>query len=341
MGASSYRDRPGVEPAVRQVVHQGWSMWSRALLARKDDAKASGDAMENRELTDDVRRSVPGDYLDLSDGKTRYEISGPAAGPPVVFIAGATLPYMVWDPVFLPLAELGYRVLRFDLYGRGYSDRPRVRYDVALFRRQILDLTEALGLRAPLNLVALAFGAPISILLTEKAPKQVESLCLIAPDGLGVKLSLAARLAYLPGVGEALMTAFGKRVLLGRLPDYSDDEDLNALLLEHFEPTLSINGFRRGLLSSLRNIPVHRAAGSYAAVGELGIPSCVVWGENDVVTPFKGFDLMKSLLPQAEFHSMPNVGHLPQFERPEETLDIISRFLERATGDPKRSTRAS
>ena len=230
-----------------------------------------------------------------------------------------------------PTSVGSHRVVRFDLYGRGYSDRPKVRYDVELFKRQIFELTAALGMRAPLNLVALAFGAPIAIMIAEENPEQVKSLSFVAPDGLGVKMSFAAKIGYLPGVGETMLRVAGDRLLLSRLPEYSDDKDLVSRLAEHFEPTFGIKGFRRGLLSSIRNIPLHRAKASYKAVGESDIPVCVLWGDKDVITPFENAELMRRLLPASEFHSMPDVGHLPQYERPQETLEIISGFLERTT----------
>ncbi|MFB6346808.1 MAG: alpha/beta fold hydrolase [bacterium] len=76
-------------------------------------------------LTDSRRRSVlEHSTCELSHGTTHYEVAGPRNGPPVVLIHGLTSSLFIWDEQFYRLAENGYRVLRYDLYGRGLSDRP-------------------------------------------------------------------------------------------------------------------------------------------------------------------------------------------------------------------------
>jgi hypothetical protein len=48
---------------------------------------------------------------------------------------------------------------------RGFSDRPRVRYDAALFNRQIDDLLAALRIEGRVHLVGLASGGLQSLLI--------------------------------------------------------------------------------------------------------------------------------------------------------------------------------
>ena len=81
---------------------------------------------ERLELDDSVRRSAPGQFARLIDGYTHYEIGGPPDGQAVVLAAGATVPYYIWDPTFAALTGAGFRVLRYDYYGRGFSDRPEI-----------------------------------------------------------------------------------------------------------------------------------------------------------------------------------------------------------------------
>ena len=78
---------------------------------------------ERLDLNDSARRSAPGQFARLADGYTHYEIGGPPDGRVVVLAAGATVPYYIWDPTFAALTAAGFRVLRYDYYGRGYSDR--------------------------------------------------------------------------------------------------------------------------------------------------------------------------------------------------------------------------
>jgi Alpha/beta hydrolase family len=107
-------------------------------------------------LNERERSRLPGQFVALSHGFTNYEIMGPTTGPVIVLIPGISIPRTVFARTVAPLAEAGYRVIAYDLYGRGFSDRPRVRYDAALFNQQIDDLLQALRIDGPINLVGLA-----------------------------------------------------------------------------------------------------------------------------------------------------------------------------------------
>src|ERR1043166_1433761 len=83
---------------------------------------------EHVQLTDEVRRFVPGSFARLADGITHYEFAGPPDAAIVVLIHGFSIPDYLLDPPFPALVSSGFRVLRYDLFGRGYSDRPDVTY---------------------------------------------------------------------------------------------------------------------------------------------------------------------------------------------------------------------
>ena len=92
---------------------------------------------ESKTLDDNIRRGLPGQFIKLSDGYVHYELSGPDDGPVVILIHGFSAHYFVWDDTHPALTKAGFRVLRYDLYGRGFSDRPNVTYDEQLFDRQL------------------------------------------------------------------------------------------------------------------------------------------------------------------------------------------------------------
>ena len=105
---------------------------------------------EKEPLTDPARAQAPGRLLALGHGLVHFTLSGPDNGPVVVFVHGFSVPSYTWRNNTRPLADAGYRVLSFDLYGRGYSDRPLTAYDRSLFTSQLKDLLDKRGLRGPL-----------------------------------------------------------------------------------------------------------------------------------------------------------------------------------------------
>src|SRR5262249_33657989 len=113
---------------------------------------------EQRPLDQAVRAAMPGQFARLSDGYTHYELGWPVDGRVVVLAAGFSVPYYIWDPTFAALTAAGFRVLRYDYYGRGYSDRPLIPFDDEMYVRQLNDLLTAVNISGPVDLVGISFG---------------------------------------------------------------------------------------------------------------------------------------------------------------------------------------
>ena len=137
---------------------------------------------ETKDLDETARRQADGSFISLTDGITHYELDGPENGRLVVLVHGFSTPYFIFDTTFEFLVNSGFRVLRYDLIGRGYSDRPRVDYNIQLFVRQLKDLLDALGLKQ-VNLVGLSMGGPITTSFVSEYPEYVSRQVLIDPAG--------------------------------------------------------------------------------------------------------------------------------------------------------------
>jgi pimeloyl-ACP methyl ester carboxylesterase len=85
---------------------------------------------ETRYLDHDARSSAPAKSTELSDAMVHYELDGPPDAQRIVLGPGFSVPYSIWDPTFHALIEAGFQVLRYGLFGREYSDRPDICYDL-------------------------------------------------------------------------------------------------------------------------------------------------------------------------------------------------------------------
>src|SRR5262249_13103799 len=94
---------------------------------------------------------------------------------------GFSVPYYIWDPTFDALTKAGFRVLRYDYYGRGFSDRPEIPYTQDLYVRQLHELLEATHLTGPINLAGLSVGAAIVTAFAAKHPDRVRTLVYLDP----------------------------------------------------------------------------------------------------------------------------------------------------------------
>jgi pimeloyl-ACP methyl ester carboxylesterase len=137
---------------------------------------------ERRRLDDAARAEAPGRFVRLADGVTHYEIAGPDTGRVVVLAAGFSVPAYIWDSLHLGLADSGFRVVRYDYYGRGWSDRPEAAaYDQDLFVRQLSGLLDSLRITTSVDLAGLSFGGAIITSFADRHPERVRSLIYFDP----------------------------------------------------------------------------------------------------------------------------------------------------------------
>lgn len=290
--------------------------------------------MASETLTPDLRRERYPDesFVELSDGVTRYRTAGPREGPAVVLVHGLTSPCFIWEGQFDVLAEKGFRVLQYDLYGRGLSDRPAGDYDAPLFVRQLHGLLERLGVDAPANLVGLSMGGAIAAVYTARHPDRVDRLALMAPGGLRAGRPWLLRLLTVPGVGECLFWLLARRTLLKtsipRMTSRSDRvEELRAVYREQ----LRYRGYVRALLSTLRHGPLFGLRETFRKAGQ-DRPVLAVWGEEDGIVPPAHAERLREAIPHLDLEVIPDAGHTVNFDRPGPVNDRLIRFLRGGSG---------
>jgi pimeloyl-ACP methyl ester carboxylesterase len=282
---------------------------------------------ETMELNDESRASAPGSFALLSSGYTHYELCGSETGQPVVLVHGFSVPYFIWDPTFAFLTNSGFRVLRYDLIGRGYSDKPRIRYDLDLFCKQLTELLDTLGLER-FNLIGLSLGGPISSTFTTRHPERVRKLALIDPAGVRpVVLPKAITSEILPVMGELVSGLFSnKRRTKEFASDFYNPANIKVFVRKYMVQ-VKYKGFAYALLSTMRNGMLGDFSSTYHKIGELGLPTLLFWGRNDKTVPFEYSDDLRAAIPQMEFHAFENCGHIPHYEKPDEANPILLEFL--------------
>lgn len=65
---------------------------------------------------------------------------------------------------------------------------------------------------------------------------------------------------------------------------------------------------------------------------EIKVPTCLIWGKNDTITPPMVAEEFKSLIPNSELHWIDKCGHAPMMEVPGEFNRILDSFLEKHKG---------
>jgi pimeloyl-ACP methyl ester carboxylesterase len=283
---------------------------------------------ESKTLDEKERASAPGSFVALSDGIVHYELAGNGRRT-VVLVCGFSVPSYIWDPTFEALTGAGFRVLRYDLYGRGFSDRPRAAYDEELFDRQLFELLKALNIDNPSDLVGLSMGGPIALTFAHRHPGLVRKLVLIDPAGMPMERPPILKLLQLPLIGEWLMNRYGDKMLLAGLADDFYEPGRFSDYAEKYKVQMEYKGFRRAILSTMKSSLLTGMRGVYERVGEQEKPILLIWGEEDMTVPFRISEDVRMAIPNAEFHSIPKVRHIPHYEKPEAVNPLLIEFLKR------------
>ena len=286
-----------------------------------DDEKAT--------LNNEIRSVLPGQFVTLSDGVVHYELAGPDGAPTVVLVHGFSVPYYIWDPTFDALVNAGFRVLRYDLYGRGYSDRPEVEYNLDLFSGQLEQLLSTLEIDEPVALVGLSLGGPIVSRFANQYPDKVHSLVLIDPQVAPASTAEIFPL-NIPLVGEYLMAVYLAPIMLpkSQAADFYRPERFPGWE-DKYRVQMQYTGFRRAILSTIRNMVKVDAIAEYETLGKQGYPMMLLWGQEDQTIPAVDMETVRRAIPNLEFHSVAEAGHIPHYERPEVVNPLLIEFLRR------------
>lgn len=284
---------------------------------------------ERLDLDESARSAAPGQFVRLSDGLTHFDVSGPDTGTRVMLVHGFSVPSYIWDSTVAGLTAAGFRVARYDLFGRGFSDRPAVRYDAGLFDRQLTELLDSLAWREPVHLVGLSFGGPVSAVFTGRHPDRVRSLSLIDPAA--APPGNVPAMFRVPGLGPLLWQALAVPTMDdNQLSDFVDPArwpDWPA----RYRVQMQYRGLGRALLSTLRENATVRLDTLYARVGAVGLPVLLIWGTEDQTVPVRYAADVQAAIPQAAYHPVENAGHLPHMEQAGHVNELLARFLTAAT----------
>lgn len=282
-------------------------------------------------------RFVPG-----GDVEIMVQEAGPADGPPVLLVHGTGAWSAIWRPTLDTLAAAGYRAIAIDLPPFGFSERPRLpQYDDSSQAKRILAVLDALGVQQ-VTLVGHSFGASPTVEAVLRAQDRVRLLVLVdaalSPSAPGTATAQAPApvraIVSTPLIRDPLIAATMTNPLLTRwllqqlIFDPADATDLQVQMVkDQFQvdgTTAALGGWlRQFLLDTTRSLNDDPA--QYAT---LTMPTLVLWGVEDSITPLARGEALHRLLPNAELVTLPGTGHIPAIENPDAFHRALLGFLE-------------
>ncbi|MEO0371497.1 MAG: alpha/beta hydrolase [Pseudomonadota bacterium] len=279
-------------------------------------------------MTATRRKLAPGQFAKLSQGITHYQWTGPEDGPIVVCVHGLTTPSFVYGPLAEGLAAKGYRVLTYDLYGRGFSDRPKALQDSAFFNRQLNDLLTDQGVTQPFVLVGYSMGGAIGAAYSATHLTRVKQLILLAPAGMALDLGPLVEMAQRGTFLGTWMTLgfYPKSLRRATEGERGLESPIPHMVDRQIEET-RLKGFAPAVLSSLRGVLDEDLEPAHRAIAEAGTPVTAVWGETDDVIPLDCKDRLSDWNPDAQHHVVPEAGHTVTYTHTAQVLTALKEVL--------------
>ena len=252
-------------------------------------------------------------------------------GEPIVLVHGLGGSKVTWLPVLPALSER-HRVIAPDLPGHGESDKPRTDYTPRFFARVLRRLMDEVEIDKAV-LIGNSLGGRIAIELALRSPRRVSSLALLDPSVPRL------RWRYILGFTRVFPTEFGAiplplrerwmELAIKRLfahPDRMPGDAYSAAATEFIRIYRS-PAARMAFFSSLRHIVTESPEVFYASLRRIKQSALVIFGEKDGLVPLRLGVRLAEHLPNSQLVVFPDVGHVPQFEATEETLDALRSFL--------------
>ena len=270
-------------------------------------------------MNDEARKNVPGQFIRLTNGITHYEKGGVDTGKVVILVHGISTPYFIWDGTYDSLVKNGFQVIRYDAFGRGYSDRPNIKYDQVVYRTQLRDLITSLRLKTPVNLAGVSFGGPVITDFTVNHPELVDKMILLDPGYAKPQLDKSELVANYE------MALDHEKQANDQLKDFKYPDKVTGWV-DKYKVQMQYKGFRHALISTRKHFFGSMFIANYKRLGSLNKKVLLIWGKDDVTVPFHFSDSIRKIVP-VEFFPVDDAGHLPHLEKPVLVNQKIISFL--------------
>ncbi|MBF0120572.1 MAG: alpha/beta hydrolase [Desulfobacterales bacterium] len=263
-------------------------------------------------LDKSIRDNLPGHFIEIEDGIVHYHISREGSGEWIVLVHGLVTPMFVWKPLADDLAAAGFRVLMYDLFGRGYSDRPELKYSPELYIRQLQGMLTGLNIDKKVNLVGWSMGGAICSLFADRYQDRVNKLAMIAP-ALFVEISLMENIFIYSHLFSWFMHQFGESILLHALKKHFYQPTHFPDYFEKVKDQMQYQGFIESFISTVRYFPMG-AGKRLRTFCKNDLPVLVIWGKEDTITPCMDIGTLSKFFANCKLFIVDNAGHAPHYE---------------------------
>ena len=260
-----------------------------------------------------------GNFIKLNKGYTYYEYDNKDSNNALIFIHGFSVPSYIWDETYYSAIKKGFKVVRLDLYGRGYSSNLDIDYTDDLFANQVIELLNELKIKKA-TLLGLSNGGRVISKIAYLNPEIVDKL---------VYVSASSFQDHNPSLDKSVSGKEINDFIRNKYPTISKGQLLDFKYPENFkgwdtkyEELLQYEGFAKALISTRKNHVNLDMENKY--INDSKIPFYTLWGDSDSAVVYNNFkDKLNKLMPRRVEYFISESGHLPNIENKKEFEDLL------------------
>jgi pimeloyl-ACP methyl ester carboxylesterase len=244
--------------------------------------------------------------------KTNYKIAG--QGPVVLILHGWGASSNSWVDVQKILAEKKFEVIVPDFSGFGKSISPFKPWGIKEYVDFIFEFTEKIGINNFI-LIGHSFGGRVAVKFSSQYPEKVKKLILCDSAGIKPKPGLKTVIIFvLAKIGNALLSPR----YLTRLKNYTRNIFYSFLKKKDY---VKADVIMREVMKKVLNEDLR------PDLPKIKVKTLIIWGGKDKMVPLEYAYIFKKEISGSELKIMPEIGHSPNMEAPEELSKIIFEFI--------------
>lgn len=277
----------------------------------------------------EARWATPPSRFTVIDG-VRIHYRDEGSGPPVVLLHANYASLFMWEPWAAALKDR-YRVIRLDLPAHGLTG-PDPSGDYRLQRIQHLfeKFVDERGLQR-FAVIGASIGGTVAMRYAADHPGRIERLGLISPGSLEKRVRGRTTPAAVPKAFDLITLVTPKALTRAMLTnDYGDPARVGDAVVDEWWSMWMREGNRAAMLGLLRQ---YVSGGVEEKIRAVSVPVLLIWGEKNKRVPvslaYETRDLLENS-PEVRLEILPGIGHMLVQEAPQESAQLIRRYLDQA-----------
>ena len=255
-------------------------------------------------------------------GGVRVRLTDAGTGPVILFVHGFPLNHTMWTDQIEEFQKT-HRVIAPDLRGFGGTDGALYSVSMEQFADDLAALLDALEIEHPVTFCGLSMGGYVAWQFVQRHPARVSRLIVCdtraaadSPDAAANRLKMAD--IVLKDGPEPVAWA-----MMPKLFAQCTSERCPKAIGSVREMVMTSNPV--AIAAAHRGMAVRPDVTSILPT--LRIPTLVICGEHDAISPVAEMKAFAELIPAAEFVVIQNAGHMAPMEQPHSVNCAIRRFL--------------